>query len=71
MPSSRLGRSHGRFKVDPHKQDYVVPLSPQLVEVLREQIAELESIYGVGVDYIWPSSMRGTRKSRTDEFVDQ
>lgn len=53
-----------RFKVDPHKQDYVVPLSPQLVAVLREQIFELEEIYGIGnVDYIWPSSTMGTRNN--------
>jgi integrase len=51
-----------RFKVDPHKQDYVVPLAPQFVAILREQIAELEEILGGdNVDYIWPSSLSGTR----------
>ena len=51
-----------RFKVDPHKQDYVVPLAPQLVAILREQIAELDEIYGPdNVDYIWPGSISGTR----------
>ena len=57
---------YSRFKVDPHKQDYVVPLSPQLVDILREHIAELEEIYGAdNVDYIWPSSLQGTRGDRS------
>jgi integrase len=53
---------YARFKVDPHKQDFKLPLSTQLVDILREQIAELEDIYGAeNVDYIWPASTQGTR----------
>jgi integrase len=52
-----------RFKYDTlHKQPYVLPLSPQLVEILREQIAELESIYGKGnFKYIWPGQTQGRK----------
>jgi integrase len=52
---------YARFKVDPHKQDYQVPLSPQLVAILREQITQLTEIYGERIDYIWPSHTQGTR----------
>jgi hypothetical protein len=57
---------HERFKVCPHQQDYLLPLSPQLVEIFREQISELEAIYGKGnVDYLFPASMRGSRDGQT------
>lgn len=54
---------HERFKISPHKKDpFIVPLAPQFVAILREQIGELEQIYGADrVDYIWPSSTAGTR----------
>jgi integrase len=46
-----------RFKVDPHGKDFVVPLAPQLVKVLREQIDYLEEITGIVpyVGYLWPA----------------
>jgi integrase len=60
---------YARFKVDPHKQDYQVPLAPQLVAILREQIAELEDIYGKGnFSHIWPASVQGTRGTRAAKF---
>jgi integrase len=45
-----------RFKVDPHGKDFVVPLAPQLVRILRDQIKAVASIHGEhNVDYIWPT----------------
>jgi integrase len=46
-----------RFKVDPHGHNFRVPLAPQLVKVLREQIDYLEEITGI-VPYhglLWPA----------------
>ncbi|BBZ93043.1 site-specific integrase [Bradyrhizobium diazoefficiens] len=60
-----------RFKYDTmHKQPFVLPLSPQLVEIIREQIAELEAIYGPGnFDYIWPGSVQGRRGGRPADHM--
>lgn len=45
-----------RFKVDPHNKDFKVPLAPQFVRVLREQLGYLEAIYGVPYSgYVWPA----------------
>jgi integrase len=44
---------HERFKINDHGLDFDVPLSPRCVDVLREQIAEVESIYGA-CDYVFP-----------------
>jgi integrase len=45
-----------RFKVDPHNKDFKVPLAPQFVRVLREQLGYLEAIYGAPYSgYVWPA----------------
>jgi integrase len=45
-----------RFKVDPHNNDFRVPLAPQLVRVLREQLEYLETMYGAPyTGYLWPA----------------
>jgi hypothetical protein len=46
-----------RFKVDPHGEDFVVPLAPQLVMVLHEQLDYLEKITGIVpyAGYVWPA----------------
>jgi integrase len=45
-----------RFKVDPHNKDFKVPLAPQFVRVLREQLDYLEAIYGAPYSgYVWPA----------------
>jgi integrase len=48
-----------RFKVDPHNNDFKVPLAPQFVAILREQLGFLEQIFphsrGVAYSgYLWP-----------------
>jgi hypothetical protein len=51
-----------RFKVDPHDQDFKVPLAPQFVGVLREQLDYLEAITGVTPyeGYLWPAVKEGS-----------
>jgi integrase len=45
-----------RFKVDPHNNDFKVPLAPQLVRVLRDQLAYLEMMYGAPYKGpLWPA----------------
>jgi integrase len=46
-----------RFKVDPHNRDFVVPLAPQLVACLREQLEYLEAVTGISPysGYLWPA----------------
>ena len=46
-----------RFKVDPHNHDFKVPLAPQFVRVLREQLDYLKAITGVTPyeGYLWPA----------------
>jgi hypothetical protein len=51
-----------RFKVDPHKKAFKVPLAPQFVAVLREQLDFLEQIFGKPYSgYLWPA-----QKDETD-----
>ncbi|MBR0741206.1 hypothetical protein JQ581_30165 [Bradyrhizobium liaoningense] len=44
-----------RFKVDPHNKDFKVPLAPQFVAALREQLAYLAAINNVAryQGYVW------------------
>jgi integrase len=45
-----------RFKVDPHNHDFKVPLAPQLVRVLRDQLAYLELMFGKNYQGpLWPA----------------
>jgi integrase len=45
-----------RFKVDPHNNNFRVPLAPQLVSVLRDQLAYLEMMYGAPYEGpLWPA----------------
>jgi hypothetical protein len=45
-----------RFKVDPHNHDFKVPLAPQFVRVLRDQLAYLEMMHGANYEgYLWPA----------------
>ncbi|HVG51612.1 MAG TPA: site-specific integrase [Xanthobacteraceae bacterium] len=51
-----------RFKVDNHGYDFVVPLAPRAVAILRAQIAHLEETFG-RCDYIWPGTPQGQKKA--------
>lgn len=52
---------YARLKVSPHRLDFVVPLAPQMIAVLKEQIAVLEE-FGP-LDCLWPAVIGGAQMS--------